>query len=65
MGSSQKGGFSKLMGKPININTPYEAKGAYLFGELAKWSKDGKATPEELLCDIERNAVPGPGACGG
>ena len=64
-GGTQRGGFSKTMQKPININTPYEAKGAYIFGQLQKWGKDGKYTPEEILCDIERNAVPSAGACGG
>lgn len=53
------------MGKPININTCYEAQGAYLFNTLQNWAKDSKHSPGEILSDIERNAVPGPGACGG
>lgn len=64
-GGTQRAGFSKTMNKLININTPYEAKGAYLFGTLGAWSSDGTHTAEEILSDIERNAVPGPGACGG
>ena len=64
-GGSQRGGYSKLIKKPININTPYEAGGAYIFGKLAAWDDEGKSSPEKILCDIERNAVPGAGACGG
>jgi dihydroxy-acid dehydratase len=64
-GGTQRGGFSKLLQKPININTCYEAKGAYIFNTLQNWSKDGQFTADEILSDIERNAVPGPGACGG
>ncbi|ETS83244.1 dihydroxy-acid dehydratase [Pestalotiopsis fici W106-1] len=64
-GGTQRGGYSGLMQKPININTPYEARGAYLFNKLKEWAAEGEPTPEEILSDIERNAVPGPGACGG
>ncbi|RSL41341.1 hypothetical protein CEP53_012812 [Fusarium sp. AF-6] len=63
-GGTQRAGYSKTMKKLIDINTLYEAKGAYLFGTLGTWS-DGSCSPEEILSDIERNAVPGPGACGG
>jgi dihydroxy-acid dehydratase len=64
-GGTQRGGFSKTIQKPININTPYEAKGALIFNKLEGWDKTGKHTAEEILCDIERNAVPSAGACGG
>ncbi|TPX12748.1 uncharacterized protein E0L32_000925 [Thyridium curvatum] len=64
-GGTVQRGCSKLLRRPIDINTCYEAQGAYLFGALASWDKDGKASPEDILSDIERHAVPGPGACGG
>ncbi|EKD21296.1 dihydroxy-acid dehydratase [Drepanopeziza brunnea f. sp. 'multigermtubi' MB_m1] len=65
-GGTQAGGYSKVLRKPININTCYEAQGAYLFGTLKDWADKGSsATPDDIMSDIERNAVPGPGACGG
>lgn len=64
-GGTQQSGFSKILKSPININTCYEAKGAYLFNSLQDWDKDRQHTPDEILSDIEKNAVPGPGACGG
>lgn len=65
-GGTQAGGYSKILRKPININTCYEAQGAYLFGTLKDWAEQGSpATPDEIMKDIEKNAVPGPGACGG
>ena len=60
-----RGGFSKLLQKPININTCYEAQGAYLFDTLKSWSDDPSITPDQIMEDIERNACPGAGACGG
>lgn len=60
-----QGGFSKLLRKPININTCYEAQGAYLFDTLKTWSDDPSITPDQIMEDIERNACPGAGACGG
>lgn len=53
------GGFSELLRKPININTCYEAQGAYLFDTLKTWSDNPSHTPEQILTDIEKHAVPG------
>ncbi|KAL2203673.1 dihydroxy-acid and 6-phosphogluconate dehydratase [Sarocladium strictum] len=64
-GGTQKGGFSKVLGRPIDINTPSEARGAYILGTIKQWLKDGDASPEDIINDIEKNSVPGPGACGG
>jgi len=64
-GGTQQGGYSKTIRKPINISTCYEAQGALMFGTLKAWDESGTATADEIMSDIERNAVPGPGACGG
>lgn len=64
-GGTQRGGFSKLLGRPIDMNTPSEARGAYVMGTLNTWSHEGKYSADEILTDIEKNSVPGPGACGG
>ncbi|KAH7119239.1 dihydroxy-acid/6-phosphogluconate dehydratase [Dactylonectria macrodidyma] len=64
-GGTQRSGFSKLMQRPIDLNTPSEARGAYVLGMLDKWSKRPDCTAHEIMCDIEQNSVPGPGACGG
>ncbi|RKK70011.1 putative dihydroxy-acid dehydratase, mitochondrial [Fusarium oxysporum] len=64
-GGTQRGGYSKLLERPIDINTPSEARGAYMLGTIKDWLKNGDATPEEIISDIEKNSVPGPGACGG
>uniref|UniRef100_A0A0D2YKJ2 dihydroxy-acid dehydratase n=1 Tax=Fusarium oxysporum (strain Fo5176) TaxID=660025 RepID=A0A0D2YKJ2_FUSOF len=64
-GGTQRGGYSKLLERPIDINTPSEARGAYMLGTIKDWLKNGDATPEEIISDIEKNLVPGPGACGG
>lgn len=64
-GGTQRGGWSKTLQKTIDMNTPSEARGAYVFGKLKEWSNDNKYTAEEIMCDIERSAVPGPGGCGG
>ena len=60
-------GYSKLLRKPINIVTCYEAFGAYAFDTL-KQPEDGgdtSKTKEEIIEDIEQHACPGAGACGG
>jgi dihydroxy-acid dehydratase len=44
-GGTVRSGFSKALGKPIDINTYYEAQGAYLFGN----SKNGQKTSQRLL----------------
>lgn len=60
-------GHSKLLRRPINIASCYEAYGAYMFDTL-KQPDDGGDTSkskEEIIEDIEKHACPGPGACGG
>jgi dihydroxy-acid dehydratase len=67
-GGTIRKGYSKLLDKPINISTCYEAAGAYNYGRLqAKCKKPSgeEATPSDVMEDIERHACPSPGACGG
>ena len=66
-GGTIKVGYSKLLRKPINISTCYEASGAYVYNTL-KQPEDGgdtSKTKDEILDDIEQHACPGAGACGG
>lgn len=63
-GGSIKPGYSETLRKPINISTCYEAHGAYIYKTL-KSQEEGKFTPDQIMEDIERNACPGAGACGG
>ncbi|KAI4155488.1 MAG: hypothetical protein L6R39_001230 [Caloplaca ligustica] len=60
-------GYSKLLRKPINIATCYEATGAYIYNTLTQPDDGGdrSKTKDEIMEDIERNACPGAGACGG
>ncbi|KAL9604232.1 MAG: hypothetical protein Q9219_000630 [cf. Caloplaca sp. 3 TL-2023] len=60
-------GYSKLLRKPINIATCYEAAGAYMYNTLIQPDDGGdrSKTKDEILEDIELNACPGAGACGG
>lgn len=57
-------GFSNLLRKRINIATCYEAFGAYSYNTL-KNPDDPSQTKDDIIDDIERNACPGAGACGG
>lgn len=63
-GGSIKPGYSSLLQKPINVNTALEAHGAFLYDNL-KNPLDPSHTKEDILEDIEKNACPGQGACGG
>ena len=63
-GGSIKPGYSETLRKPINISTCYEAHGAYIYKTL-KSQEEGKYTADQIMDDIERNACPGAGACGG
>lgn len=66
-GGSIAPAYSKLLRRPINISTCYEAHGAYMYDAL-KQPEDGgdtSKTKDEILTDIERSACPGAGACGG
>jgi dihydroxy-acid dehydratase len=63
-GGSIMPGYSETLKKPINISTCYEKHGAYIYKNLESAEK-GKFSPDEIMDDIERNACPGAGACGG
>ncbi|KAL9100737.1 MAG: hypothetical protein Q9163_003922 [Psora crenata] len=60
-------GYSKLLRKPINISTCYEASGAYIYNSLRQPEDGGDTTKtrDEIMEDIEQHACPGAGACGG
>ena len=60
-------GYSKLLRKPINISTCYEASGAYVYNSLKQPDDGGDQTKtkDEIMDDIEQHACPGAGACGG
>jgi dihydroxy-acid dehydratase len=63
-GGSIMPGYSETLKKPINISTCYEKHGAYIYKNLES-AEPGKFSPDEIMEDIERNACPGAGACGG
>ena len=66
-GGSIAPGYSKLLRKPINISTCYEASGAYIYNTLKQPNDGGDQTKtkDEIMLDIEQHACPGAGACGG
>lgn len=71
-GGTIRKGFSKFLNKKIHVSSSFEAHGAYLYNKLAPpldglgAKIDGRdPTPGEILEDIEQNACPGAGACGG
>ncbi|ELR07204.1 hypothetical protein VC83_01337 [Pseudogymnoascus destructans] len=66
-GGTIKKGFSKLLNKPINISTCYEASGAFTYDKLHAAVDPGTEgrTPSDVMDDIERHACPGAGGCGG
>lgn len=65
-GGTLNSGYSKLLGRPADINTCQEVHGAFLFNTLKDWPQaDKDATPEQILADVERHSVVGPGACSG
>ena len=66
-GGSIEVGYSRLLRKPINISTCYEASGAYIYDTLKQPNDGGDTskTKDEILDDIEQHACPGAGACGG
>lgn len=63
-GGSIQPGYSRLLQKPINITSAFEAHGAYLYDTL-KNPADPSQSKDDILADIEKNACPGSGACGG
>ena len=66
-GGTIRKGFSKLLNKPVNISTCYEAAGAFTYDKLHAAENPGTPgrTPSDVMEDIERHACPGAGACGG
>lgn len=66
-GGSIKVGHSKLLRKPINISTCFEAAGAYVYNTLKQPNDGGDTskTKDEIMDDLEQHACPGAGACGG
>jgi dihydroxy-acid dehydratase len=66
-GGASRPGYSKLLRKPINISTCYEAAGAYAYDALTQPDDGGdrSKTKDEIMEDIERNACPSAGACAG
>ena len=66
-GGSIKKGHSRLLNKDVNISTCYEASGALNYGKLKAASRAGEKgrTPDDVMDDLEKNACPGAGACGG
>ncbi|KAF2875998.1 dihydroxy-acid dehydratase-like protein [Massariosphaeria phaeospora] len=63
-GGSIQPGYSETLRRRINISTCFESHGAYMYQKL-KSPDEGEYTPEQIMEDIERNACPGAGACGG
>ena len=63
-GGSIMPGYSETLRRPINISTCYEKHGAYIYKNLDS-AEPGKFSPDEIMEDIEKNACPGAGACGG
>ena len=66
-GGTTEVGYSKLLRKPINISTCYEASGAYNYNTLRQPEDGGDTSKskDDIMDDIERHACPGAGACGG
>ncbi|WPH01480.1 dihydroxy-acid and 6-phosphogluconate dehydratase [Acrodontium crateriforme] len=63
-GGSIKPGYSNLLKKKLDFTSSVEAHGAWTYDTL-KNPNDPSQTKDEILTDIERNACPGQGACGG
>ncbi|PBP27422.1 putative dihydroxy-acid dehydratase [Diplocarpon rosae] len=66
-GGTIKKGFSRLLGKDVNISTCYEASGAFAYGRLKAVENPGAEgrTASDVMDDLEQHACPGAGACGG
>lgn len=60
-------GYSKLLRKPVNVSTCFEAFGSYRYNTLKQPDDGGdtSASKDEIMEDLERSACPGQGACGG
>ncbi|KPM36398.1 putative dihydroxy-acid dehydratase, mitochondrial [Neonectria ditissima] len=66
-GGTIRKGHSKLLEKPINISTCYEASGSLAYNRLHAKTDPGAPgrSPSDVMDDIEKHACPGAGACGG
>lgn len=66
-GGTIKTGYSNVLRKTINISTCFEAAGAYAYDTLKQPDDGGDTskTKDGIMEDLERNACPGAGACGG
>ena len=60
-------GYSNLLRKPINVSSCFEAAGAYVYDTLRQPDDGGDTskTKDEIMDDLEKNACPSAGACGG
>lgn len=60
-------GYSNLLRKPINVSSCFEAAGAYAYDTLQQPNDGGDTskTKDEIMDDLEKNACPSAGACGG
>lgn len=63
-GGTIKPGYSQTLRKTINISTCYELHGAWSYDTL-KSPHDSSIHKDDIMDDVERNACPGAGACGG
>jgi dihydroxy-acid dehydratase len=63
-GGTIKPGYSQTLRKRINISTCYEAHGAFVYNTL-KSEADPSLSKDDIMTDMEKNACPGAGACGG
>ncbi|KAI8625625.1 dihydroxy-acid dehydratase [Xylariaceae sp. FL1651] len=66
-GGTIRKGYSSLLERNINVSTCYEAAGAFSYGKLQAKTNPGATgrTPGDVMSDLEQNACPGAGACGG
>lgn len=63
-GGSIDRGYSELLKQPLNFVSAIEGGGAYFFDTL-KNPNDPSQTKDDIIKDLEKNACPGQGACGG
>lgn len=66
-GGTIQAGYSKLLRRPINVSSCFEAAGAYAYDTLAQPDDGGdkSATKDEIMDDLEKHACPSAGACAG
>ncbi|KAJ5894110.1 dihydroxy-acid dehydratase [Penicillium taxi] len=66
-GGTIQAGYSECLRKPISINSCFEAAGAYAYDTLRQPDDGGETgkNKDEIMDDLEKNACPSAGACGG